>query len=142
MTRENEFRAHIAANYPGITIVGVQYSDGHPHIALNQATDFMTAHPNLAGFYACNEGATVGTGMAIEQAGRAGQIRFVGFDWSDTLRGLVERGVLDATMVQNPFRMGYDGVQSAVDIIQGRTTPRHVDTGVTVVTRANAHTID
>jgi len=142
MTRENEFRAHMAAHYPGITIVGVQYSDGHPHIALNQATDFMTAHPNLAGFYACNEGATVGTGMAIEQAGRAGQIRFVGFDWSETLRGLVDRGVLDATMVQNPFRMGYEGVGAAVNIIQGRSTPRHVDTGVTVVNRANAHTID
>jgi len=142
MTRENEFRAQIAAYHPGITIVGVQYSDGHPHIALNQATDFMTAFPNLAGFYACNEGATVGTGMAIEQRGMAGQIRFVGFDWSEATRGLIERGVLDATMVQNPVQMGYKGVQAAIDIIQGRPTARHVDTGVTVVNRGNAHTID
>jgi ribose transport system substrate-binding protein len=142
MIRENEFRARMASNHPGVTIVGVSYSDGHPHIALNQATDFMTAWPNLVGFYACNEGATVGTGMAIEQAGRAGQIRFVGFDWSETTRGLIERGVLDATMVQNPFQMGYRGVQAAIDIIQGRSTPRRVDTGVTVVDRTNAHTID
>jgi ribose transport system substrate-binding protein len=142
ITRENEFRARMAANYPGITIVGVQYSDGDPQKALNQATDFMTANPNLAGFYACNEGATVGTGMAIEQRGVAGKIRFVGFDWSATTRGLVERGVLDASMVQNPFEMGFQGVQAAVDLIQGKTVERHVDTGVTVVTRDNASTIN
>jgi ribose transport system substrate-binding protein len=142
MLRENEFRAHMAANYPGVTIVGVQYSDGHAHIALNQATDFMTAFPNLAGFYACNEGSTVGTGMAIEQRGMAGQIQFVGFDWSDSIRGLIERGVLNATMVQNPFRMGFDGVEAALSVIQNRATARHVDTGVTVVNRGNAHTID
>ena len=113
-----------------------------PRIALNQATDFMTAHPNLAGFYATNEGSTVGTGMAIEQRGMAGQIRFVGFDWSETTRGLIERGVLDATMIQNPFRMGYDGVQTAIDIVQGRSVERHVDTGVIVVNIGNTHTID
>lgn len=142
MLRENEFRSHMAANYPGVVIVGVQYSDGHAHIALNQATDFMTAFPNLVGFYACNEGSTVGTGMAIEQRGMAGQIHFVGFDWSESIRGLIERGVLNATMVQNPFRMGYDGVQSAFDIIQGRATDRSVDTGVTVVNIGNAHLVD
>lgn len=141
MTRENEFKAQMASKYPGVTIVGTQYSDGDATRALNIATDFMTANPDLAGIYACNEGSTTGAGNGIEQAGKAGKVRFVGFDWSANTKALVERGVLDASMVQNPYQMGYQGVQAAVDLVQGKSVQRRVDTGVTVANKGNAATI-
>ena len=141
MTRENEFKAQMASKYPGVTVVGTQYSDGDATRALNIATDFMTANPDLAGIYACNEGSTTGAGNGIEQAGKAGIVRFVGFDWSDNTKALVERGVLDASMVQNPYQMGYQGVQAAVDLVQGKSVQRLVDTGVTVANKGNAATI-
>ena len=142
MIRENEFKAQMAARYPGITIVGTQYSDGDAQRALNQATDFMTANPNLAGIYACNEGSSVGVGNAIQQRNAAGRVRFVGFDFSATLKTFIENGVMNATMIQNPYQMGYQGVDAAVNLIQGRATERRVDTGVTVGTRANIATIN
>ena len=143
IARENPFRDQMATRWPGITIVGTQFSDGDRARALNIATDFMTAHPNLAAIYATNEGSTVGAGIAIEQAGRAGQVRFVGFDWSEDTRDLVQRGVLDATMVQNPFQMGYLGVQVAVDLVTGRALAnRNIDTGVSIITRENMHLLD
>jgi ribose transport system substrate-binding protein len=141
MTRENDFKDQIAKNYPGITVVGTQYSDGDKTRALNIATDFMTANPDLAGFYATNEGSTVGTGNAIDQAGKAGVIKFVGFDWSADTKALVDSGVLQASMVQNPYQMGYLGVQAAVDLVSGKTVTKDVDTGVTVATKANANSI-
>jgi ribose transport system substrate-binding protein len=142
MQRENEFKDQIQTKYPGITIVGTQYSDGDRTKALNIATDFMTANPDLAGIYACNEGSTVGAGNAIEQAGKAGKVRFVGFDWSADTKALVEKGVLDASMVQNPYQMGYLGVQTAVDLIAGKpVSPKDVDTGVSVVTKENMNTV-
>ena len=141
MTRENEFKAQMAAKYPGVTIVGTQYSDGDATRALNIATDFMTANPDLAGIYACNEGSTTGAGNGIEQAKKAGVVRFVGFDWSANTKALVERGVLDASMVQNPYQMGYLGVQAAVDLVNGKSVERLVDTGVTVANKGNAASI-
>jgi ribose transport system substrate-binding protein len=160
MIRENEFKARMAERYPGIPIVGTQYSDGDAAKALNIATDFMTAHPDLAGIYACNEGSTTGAGNGIEQAGKAGRVKFVGFDWSDNTKALIERGVLNATMVQNPYQMGFRGVQAGVDLLQAgaaqqsgdtgggpvsrKANPqvqRNIDTGVTVATRANAASI-
>ena len=142
MIRENEFKARIESAHPGITIVGTQYSDGDAQRALNQATDFMTANPNLAGIYACNEGASVGVGNAIAQRNAAGRVRFVGFDFSATLKSFIENGIMDATMIQNPYQMGFQGVQAAVDLVQGRRTERRVDTGVTVGSRANIATIN
>jgi ribose transport system substrate-binding protein len=141
MARENDFKDQIAKNYPGITIVGTQYSDGDKTRALNIATDFMTANPDLAGFYATNEGSTVGVGNAIDQAGKAGVIQFVGFDWSADTKALVDSGVLQASMVQNPYQRGYRGVQAAVDLVSGKSVTRDVDTGVTVAIRDNANSI-
>ncbi|MDR2052506.1 MAG: ABC transporter substrate-binding protein [Treponema sp.] len=141
MTRENDFKDEIAKKYPGITIVGTQYSDGDKTKALNITTDFMTANPDLAGVYGTNEGSTVGAGNAIEQAGKAGQIKFVGFDWSADTKALIERGVLLATMVQNPYEMGYQGLQAGVDLLAGKQVQRNVDTGVTVAGKANLNSI-
>jgi ribose transport system substrate-binding protein len=141
MIRENDFKDQVAKKYPGITIVGTQYSDGDKTKALNIATDFMTANPDLAGFYAANEGSTVGTGNAIEQAGKTGAVKFVGFDWSADTKALVEKGVLQASMVQNPYQMGYMGVQAAVDLVTGKSIQKDVDTGVTVATSANMNSI-
>ena len=142
MTRENEFKAQMASKYPGITVVGTQYSDGDRTRALNIATDFMTANPDLAGIYATNEGSTVGAGNAIDQAGKAGVVKFVGFDWSADTKALVEKDVLAASMVQNPYEMGYMGVQAAVDLVTGKgVANKNIDTGVTVVTKANMNSV-
>lgn len=141
MTRENEFKAQIAAKYPGITIVGTQYSDGDKTKALNQATDFMTANPDLAGIYGCNEGATVGVGTAVEQAGKTGTVKVIGFDWSADTKALVAKGIVQASMVQNPYVMGSKGLQAAVDVVMKKPTQKLVDTGVTVATKANMDSI-
>jgi ribose transport system substrate-binding protein len=142
MIRENDFKDQIQKKYPNISIVGTQYSDGDKTKALNIATDFMTANPDLKGIYATNEGSTVGAGNAIQQAGKAGTVKFVGFDWSADTKALIEKGVLQATMVQNPYQMGYLGVQAAVDLVSGKAlAKKEIDTGVTVATSANKDTI-
>ncbi len=142
MTRENAFADKIKSAYPDIEIVGVQYSDGDKQKALNFATDFMTQHSDLVGFYACNEGSTVGVGNAVDQAGKADQISVVGFDFSADVKGLIEKGSIKATMVQNPYEMGYQGVQAAFDIASGKALdPKDIDTGVTVATKDNLDTI-
>ncbi|MDR0707679.1 MAG: ABC transporter substrate-binding protein [Treponema sp.] len=142
MTRENDFKDQIAKKYPDITIVGTQYSDGDKTKALNIALDFLTANPDLAGFYACNEGSTVGVGNAIAQRDLAGQVKEVGFDWSADTKSLVDQGILQASMVQNPYEMGYQGLQAGVDAYNGKTiSPKDNDTGVTVATKENQNTI-
>ncbi|MGL5903375.1 MAG: substrate-binding domain-containing protein, partial [Cetobacterium sp.] len=108
-------------------------------VALNQATDMMTANPDLVGFYGSNEGSTVGISRALEEAGNIGKIKLVGFDFSqDTITGL-KNGSIQASMVQNPEKMGYDGVGAAYDSLNGKSVPNHVDTGVKVVTAGDVN---
>jgi len=142
MTRENEFKAQIKAKYPNVQIVGVQYSDGDKTKAMNQALDFMTANPDLAGFYGCNEGATVGLAQAVAQSGKAGAVKVVGFDFSNDTKALIQQGAIQATMVQNPYQMGYLGVDAALRAIKGEDLGgKTIDTGVTVASIDNLASI-
>jgi type II secretory pathway pseudopilin PulG len=59
------------------------------------------------------------------------------FDASDTEIKALQDGIIQALIVQNPFRMGYEGVRYAVMKLQGKPIPKRVDTGVTVVTKRN-----
>jgi ribose transport system substrate-binding protein len=138
MTRENAFRDRIESQYPDIEIVGVQYSDGDKQKALNYATDYMTQYPDLVGIYACNEGSTVGVGNAVDQAGKSDSIHVVGFDFSADVKALIEKGAIKASMVQNPYIMGYEGIKAASTIVSGgQVSVRDIDTGVTVATLEN-----
>ncbi|MDR2552728.1 MAG: ABC transporter substrate-binding protein [Treponema sp.] len=137
MTRENAFKEQIQSKYPGITIVGTQYSDGDPTKALNIATDFMRANPDLKGIYACNEGASKGVGQAVKQAGKAGAVKVIGFDLSAEITALIKDGTMQGTMVQNPAAMGTKGIQAGVDLLAGKSVQKLVDSGVTLGTKAN-----
>jgi ribose transport system substrate-binding protein len=142
MTRENEFKDQIKTKYPNIQIVGVQYSDGDKTKAMNQALDFMTANPDLAGFYGCNEGSTVGLAQAVAQNGKSEKIKVVGFDFSNDTKALIQQKAIQATMVQNPYQMGYQGVDAAVRALKGENLGgKTIDTGVTVATLENLASI-
>ncbi|WP_297598791.1 ABC transporter substrate-binding protein [uncultured Cetobacterium sp.] len=134
IARSSGFEDRVKEKYPNMKVVAIQYSNGDKAVALNQATDIMTANPDLAGFYGSNEGSTVGISRALEEAGKGGTVKLVGFDFSkDTITGL-KNGTIQASMVQNPEMMGYEGVGSAYDSIQGKKVSKHIDTGVKVVT--------
>ncbi len=46
-------------------------------------------------------------------------------------------GVIYALIVQDPYRMGYDGIKTALAASKGEAVPAFVDTGVNTITKAN-----
>jgi ribose transport system substrate-binding protein len=100
-------------------------------------TDILTANPGLQGIFAANEPGVLGAAEAVRQAGKSGKVTIVGWDASpDEIKG-VRDGVIDALIVQNPFRMGYDGVNAVVEQVREGVEPQDTDTGVTIVDKDN-----
>src|SRR4029077_17624018 len=64
-------------------------------------------------------------------------INLVGVDWDDELVKSLQAGAIAALVVQDPFRMGYDGIKTAVAPLKGEHVPPNIDTGATVITKAN-----
>ncbi|WP_020613155.1 ABC transporter substrate-binding protein [Sediminispirochaeta bajacaliforniensis] len=113
-------------------ILETQYSDGDAARSNDIAANYITL--GCVGIFGANEGCTVGTGNAIQEAGK--NIIGVGFDKSDMILSLIKNGYLLATMAQNPDVMGYEGMKSAVKVLKGEDVgAKYVDTGVSVITK-------
>src|SRR5215216_5112110 len=138
--REEGFRETIKAKYPGIQIVAFQYGKSDRARSLDRAADILTAHPDLDGFFASNESSTVGVVQALKQKGLAGKVVLVGFDSSPNLVEDLKAGAIDALVLQNPYKMGYEAVKAMVAKLDGQTPPRVVDTGVKLLTKENLDT--
>src|SRR4030095_2467571 len=138
--REQGFQDTIKQKYPGISIVAFQYGDADRAKSLDRATDILTAHADLNGMFASNESSTVGAVQAIKQKGLAGKVVLGGFDSSPNLIDDLKAGAIDSLVLQNPFKMGYEGVKAIVDKLNGQAPQRGMDTGVKLLTKDNLDT--
>ena len=81
-----------------------------------------------------------GAGQALAENKAQNRITLVSFDSDDKTVKMLSDGVIYALAVQNPFREGHDGVEIALDASRGKSTPSNIDTGVTVITKADMDT--
>jgi ribose transport system substrate-binding protein len=90
----------------------------------------------IDGIFCPNESTTFGMLRALQDAGCAGKVRFVGFDSSTKLVQALAKGEINALVLQNPMRMGYLGVKTMIAHLKGEKVEKRVDTGVTVIPAA------
>lgn len=128
--REAGFRAAFEGS--DFNILETQYCEGDASKAQTIAENYLTQ--GVVGIFGTNEGATNGTGNAIKANGDT-NIVGVGFDKSDTIKGLIQDGYLYCTMAQKPDMMGKLGVDACVKALNGESLGGEVtDTGVSVLT--------
>lgn len=132
--RESGFQETLAKQFPGIKIVAEQYCMSDRAKALTVSENMLTAHPELDAIFASAEPATVGAGQAIKSRELSGKVRFVGFDFSDTIEKDLKAGVIDALVVQDPFNIGYTAVKTIVAKLAGETPEKRIDSPARVVT--------
>jgi ribose transport system substrate-binding protein len=133
--RENGFIDTIKKEFPEIEIVDTKYGMDTRETALQVTEDLLTRNPELDGLYACNASTSAGALSALGSQGRAGKIKMVGFDADQMLVDGLKRGDIDSLVVQNPYKMGYEGVKAVIDKLDGKEVPKRIDTGVELVTR-------
>lgn len=92
-------------------------------MAVETAGDMISANPDLDLIYAANDGGTVGSVMAVENAGKAGQIYVFGTDGSEQIVSLLkaDTNILQAVTAQDAFQIGYSTVQALISKLEGKT---------------------
>jgi ribose transport system substrate-binding protein len=137
--REQGFKDGLA-ELPGLKLVATLYSQSDAALAMNITQDMLTSNPNIKGIFATNEPSAIGAAQAIKAAGKTGVVKLVAFDASTQELSALNEGAIQALVVQNPFKMGYDGVKAALDHLQGKQVAKRIDTGVTIITSENINT--
>ena len=129
---------------PGITVVSASQFGGATTETAYRASENLLAPLRTAGgklsvdgIFTPNESTTFGMLRALQDAGLAGSVVFLGFDSSPKLIEALEKGELNGLVLQNPFRMGYLGVRTLADHLKGGKVERKIDTGVALATREN-----
>jgi ribose transport system substrate-binding protein len=134
--RESGFKEGLK-KYPDITLAAVQYSQADVATAMAVTEDMLTSHPNLKGIFAASEAGAIGAARALAARKAAGRVKLVAFDASPNEIEFLQTDLIQALIVQDPFAMGYRGVESVVRASRGIELPRRIDTGITVATMMN-----
>ncbi len=137
--RERGFLEEIAIRFPDIEVISSdQYAGATRDTAKRASENLLNRYAaQLDGIFTPNESSTAGMLLALQDIGRAGQVAFVGFDYSSSFIEPLRQGHLRGFVVQHPVNMGYQSVKTLVDHLQGRQVPPIVDTGVLMVTLDN-----
>jgi len=133
--RRKGFEDTMKEKYPGVTVVGAVENNDKGDVAYSQAQDFMNANPDLAGIYV-TAGGPFGAAAAVKDAGKAGKVWVVSFDFVDETMQYVQEGVIYATIGQDPFAQGHDPAIRLFNFLVGKVVP----TCGQLITRADAVT--
>jgi hypothetical protein len=133
------FLAELKAGFPGIKVISAdQYAGPTRDTAKRAAENLLNRYgKDLDGMFVVNESSTSGMLLALQDAGLAGKVKFIGFDSNQAFVDALRKGEMNGFVLQNPFRMSGLAVEALVDHLQGKTVPKLVDTGVFIVTPAN-----
>lgn len=106
--------------------------------------ELLEQHPEINVLLAFNEPTSVGAASAIQKRQCEESVFLVGFDSNVASVDGLQDGSVDALIVQNPYAMGYLGVESAYKLLngQGGELEKTVDTSTQIVDRENLYSID
>src|SRR6267142_7177912 len=142
--REAGFVQELKEKYPGIELISSgQYAGATRDTAKRASENLLNRYGDqLQGIFTPNESSTAGMLLALQDINKAGKLMFVGFDASDPFIEAMKTKQLHGIVVQNPFNMGYLGVRTMVEALQGKNVGKRIDTGVTMVTLDNLNSPD
>jgi len=137
--REAGFLQEMKQKYPNIELISTsEYAGATREKAKSASENLLNKFgDDVQGIFCPNESTTAGMLSALQDAGKAGKVMFVGFDATQMFVDAMKAKQLHGIVVQNPFNMGYLGVRTIVESLQGKSVEKRVDTGVTVITPDN-----
>ena len=134
--RVNGFKAAASADSK-FKYLGVQYSHNEPATAAKIVTAALQKDPDIVGVFATNLFSAEGSATGIRQAGKQGKVKVVSFDAGPDQVKDLQNGTIQALVAQQPGTIGTDGVQQAMNALNGKSTTKKIQTGFTIITKDN-----
>ena len=110
---------HNATSSAKIEIVAELEGGGLKDAGYRAAENAIQAHPDLRAIFAINDPSALGARAALEKAGKADQIKIVGFDGQPEGKQAIKEGKIYADPIQFPDKMGIEIVAAIVKHSKG-----------------------
>lgn len=150
--RAQGFEETIANDYPDMEVVSVQDGQSDQSASARAMGSMLQANPGLVGVFTTEASTGVGAATAVREGNMVDKVDIVSFDTDPGTLDFVEAGVIDATLAQGTWNMGYWGQMFLYHLSEGllnpiengnwqeagiNPLPDYVDTGVNLVTQEN-----
>lgn len=148
--RTKGFDETLRREFPGLELASIADGKGDQLESEKQALAMMRLHPDLKGIFVTEANGGVGAGNAVLKEGKLRQVRIISFDTNKGTLDMVKSGTIAATLAQGTWNMGYWSLMQLFHAHHGLSggspevqdtgafpLPAYVDTGISVVTRAN-----
>ena len=129
----------IISKYPQMKVVYNNYILPDSESAFEITKKLVLGNDKVNTIVALNYISSIGAAQAINEMGLAGKVNIITFDNTTEEIEFLEKGVIQATITQRPFGMGYLAVKYSVLNLQGKKIPKYVDTGLVVIDKANMY---
>ncbi|MBW7459516.1 substrate-binding domain-containing protein, partial [Paenibacillus sepulcri] len=124
---------NLLAQYSGVQVVDLRYAQSDIATAEQVTREILQEYGQIDGIVALNAIATIGVMNVVAELGMGEKIKVIGFDSTSEIMEMLQEGVIQSTIVQNPFTMGYLSVKYAVEAADGKKLPERVDSGTVVI---------
>jgi ribose transport system substrate-binding protein len=102
-----------------VEIVSELPGEGHTDQGYKCTQDALQSNPDLAGIFAINDPSALGARAALEKAGKADQVKIIGFDGQPDGKQAIKDGKIYADPIQHPDRIGQMTVQTILKYFDG-----------------------
>lgn len=116
------FSQVLAAHYPDLVIEDVVDTNDDEERAAEEVAAALRAHPAIDALYFSAGGVSGGVGAALREAGGR-RLTIITSDLTADIRRWLEEGTVQATIGQQPYRQGYDGMKLLLDRLLFRESP-------------------
>jgi ribose transport system substrate-binding protein len=117
--------------------VGVQYDNDTAALAAQVTLAELQKNPGIVAIFATNLFSAEGAATGIRQAGKSGKVKVIGFDAEPDEITALQQGTVQALIAQQPYTIGTDAVDQAVNALEGKPVTAKIGTSSTIITTAN-----
>ena len=119
-----------------VKVVASQTADFDRSEGLTVTENIMQANSDIKGIFAQNDEMALGAVQALgDQAGD--DVKIAGFDGGEDALNAIQDGMMNATIAQQPDKMGSLGVETAISVINGESVEENIPVEVNLVTQDN-----
>ena len=122
-----------AVNGSGLELLASQPADFDRTKGLNVMENLLAANPDVEAVFAQNDEMALGALRAVQASGK--DVMIVGFDGTDDGIAAVNRGLLGATVAQQPDLIGSLGIEMADKVLKGEKVDEYVPVPLKIVAK-------
>ncbi|MEZ9153654.1 ribose ABC transporter substrate-binding protein RbsB [Vibrio sp. F13] len=122
-----------AVNGSGLELLASQPADFDRTKGLNVMENLLAANPDVEAVFAQNDEMALGALRAVQASGK--DVMIVGFDGTDDGIAAVNRGLLGATVAQQPDLIGSLGIEMADKVLKGEKVDEYVPVPLKIIAK-------